>query len=410
MIRQFLSMSLGVSNFRPGSGTANPNITTTTVSEGTDQAAYSQQFVVSGLQSGTWLVTTGTPPTGLTFSTGGLLAGTINDAGSSFNFTVKYTDPQGRLDTQAITMVVNDPIALDAGALDGGTEGVAYSEQVLHTGGTTPVTFTISAGSLPNGLSMSSSGAITGTPTVVNTFNFTVAVSDANGSSDTQAYSITIDPDEVEWAGDGSDMADLGGTGGDATALFTGGKLGIPGSPIHWSWDEALPASKEFDLTITLEHTNGGSANLINSFNFLSTQKTRRLGSYSASEGNPNAGDKALCLVVNGAKLSATGLTGDLLELQYEDGTTYNVLAVYAGSSISDGTPRTFVVHVDGGGSTVLVSVDMVGTGEVIASTDTGISPASFGLHLTGYNEGSGSGTTPLTDCTVDMVKYVETA
>jgi len=56
----------------------------------------------------------------------------------------------------------------------------------------TPFTWTVDSGTLPPGLSLSSGGAITGTPTAAGTFNFTLRVTDATGLTATQALSITI--------------------------------------------------------------------------------------------------------------------------------------------------------------------------------------------------------------------------
>lgn len=60
--------------------------------------------------------------------------------------------------------------------------------------GTTPYTFTITGGTLPAGLSMSSSGTISGTPTAVadNTVYFTVT--DAVGCHVTQAMPVRVNP------------------------------------------------------------------------------------------------------------------------------------------------------------------------------------------------------------------------
>ncbi|MBN8727675.1 MAG: choice-of-anchor J domain-containing protein [Xanthomonadales bacterium] len=78
------------------------------------------------------------------------------------------------------------------GALSGGLYGQAYSTTLTQTGALGAPNFTVTAGALPPGLSLASSGVISGTPYVTGTFNFTVTVSDASGCSGSQSYSITL--------------------------------------------------------------------------------------------------------------------------------------------------------------------------------------------------------------------------
>lgn len=75
-----------------------------------------------------------------------------------------------------------------------GVTGRPYSDYLVATGDT-PITWSISGGSLPGGLSLNAStGYITGTPTTEGTYNFTVMATNGAGS-DTQPLSITIGPD-----------------------------------------------------------------------------------------------------------------------------------------------------------------------------------------------------------------------
>ena len=78
------------------------------------------------------------------------------------------------------------------GALPGATAGTAYSNTLSQTGALGTPTFAVTAGSLPTGLTLSTAGTISGTPTATGTFNFTVTVSDASGCSGSQSYSITV--------------------------------------------------------------------------------------------------------------------------------------------------------------------------------------------------------------------------
>ena len=78
------------------------------------------------------------------------------------------------------------------GALTGGVAGVAYSTTLSQTGALGSPNFAIMGGSLPPGLSLSSSGTISGTPTATGTFIFIARVNDASGCSASQIYSITV--------------------------------------------------------------------------------------------------------------------------------------------------------------------------------------------------------------------------
>ena len=66
-----------------------------------------------------------------------------------------------------------------------------YNQQLQASGGSTPYTFMIISGSLPNGLSLSSSGQILGTPTSNASQTFTVRVTDNYSRTTTQSFTLT---------------------------------------------------------------------------------------------------------------------------------------------------------------------------------------------------------------------------
>jgi hypothetical protein len=68
--------------------------------------------------------------------------------------------------------------------------GAAYN-QTLAASGSTPITWDISAGTLPAGLTISTAGVISGTPTTANTYNFTVRATNWAGNA-TKALSIVV--------------------------------------------------------------------------------------------------------------------------------------------------------------------------------------------------------------------------
>jgi len=89
------------------------------------------------------------------------------------------------------------PVVITTTSLPGATYGAAYTSGVGATGGSTPYTWSISAGALPGGVTLDpSSGAISGVPTAAGTFDFTVKATDSSSpaKSATQPLSITVAP------------------------------------------------------------------------------------------------------------------------------------------------------------------------------------------------------------------------
>lgn len=77
-------------------------------------------------------------------------------------------------------------------ALPNATYNSAYSTSFNQTGALGAPKYSIVAGSLPAGLTLSQSGVISGTPTVSGSFNFTVQVADNSGCSTSKAYSLEV--------------------------------------------------------------------------------------------------------------------------------------------------------------------------------------------------------------------------
>jgi uncharacterized membrane protein len=77
--------------------------------------------------------------------------------------------------------------------LTGATVGVPYSQAILATGGTLPYTWSVSAGSLPAGVTLNAqTGLLAGTPTTTGTANFTLQVRDARQATAEKPFSITV--------------------------------------------------------------------------------------------------------------------------------------------------------------------------------------------------------------------------
>ena len=152
----------------------------------------------------TWSVTAGSLPAGLSFitsstSTSAQITGTPTLLGTS-KFSVQVTDTAGTSVTQALSITVNKPppLTVATGSLPSGTVNVPYSQNLQANSGVPPYAWSLANGTLlPIGLSLSSSGAISGTPIVTGIFNFTVQVKDSstpNPQTASANLSITITP------------------------------------------------------------------------------------------------------------------------------------------------------------------------------------------------------------------------
>jgi hypothetical protein len=167
-------------------GSGPPTITTTTLPGGTTGIVYDQTLQVTGGDgSYTWTVTTGSLPGGLALGgSDGAISGTPTAAGT-FDFTVEVTSG-GASDTQDLSITISGaPIVFQRSHLPGGHVGVAYSATPdAATGGGGALTYSITGGALPAGLSLdANTGAITGTPSSAGMAFFEMTATDGSASA-----------------------------------------------------------------------------------------------------------------------------------------------------------------------------------------------------------------------------------
>jgi hypothetical protein len=145
----------------------------------------------------TWTVTAGTLPPGLLLGGDGSLSGTPTSAGS-FPFTVTATDSAQMPETGQlpVTVVVSNPappVVNPAPTPPAGTNGTVYSGfSFTATGGYLPLTWKLTSGVLPTGLTLGTDGSLTGTPTSIGSFPITVTVTDSAPTPEMNAASFTL--------------------------------------------------------------------------------------------------------------------------------------------------------------------------------------------------------------------------
>lgn len=86
----------------------------------------------------------------------------------------------------------SSPLTISTVALPGGTVDVEYTATLSADGGEGPYAWEITTGTLPAGLALASSGAITGTPTAAGEATITVKVTDKNALVASKSLTLTV--------------------------------------------------------------------------------------------------------------------------------------------------------------------------------------------------------------------------
>lgn len=100
-------------------------------------------------------------------------------------------------DVKAFEIVVHKPgsiVVNITGNLPSGSFGMAYEGQLLAAGGSAPYTWSLASGSLPPGLSLSTSGRVFGSPLKDGTFTFEARVVDVAGREAVGPVQVVIAP------------------------------------------------------------------------------------------------------------------------------------------------------------------------------------------------------------------------
>jgi hypothetical protein len=111
--------------------------------------------------------------------------------GTTYHYRLAATNSQGTTyGTDETFTTVTDPVI--GKSLPSAEVDHPYSEPIVVSGGALPQTFSLVAGTLPAGLTLSSSGTISGTPRATAAASLTVKDTDADGVSVTGVVSLNV--------------------------------------------------------------------------------------------------------------------------------------------------------------------------------------------------------------------------
>jgi hypothetical protein len=180
-------------------GTTSPlGITTTTLPSATIGVPYATTLNATGGSGGDIWTYSGSLAPGLGLSQSGVLSGTASTSGT-FYITAMVRDSSNDTVTQTLTLTVNAASSSSTGAtvavttsgLPNATLDQPYSTTLSASGGTGNYTW-VYTGSLPQGLSLSTSGTISGTPTTTGTYTISVQAVDSSAGAASTARQLTL--------------------------------------------------------------------------------------------------------------------------------------------------------------------------------------------------------------------------
>ena len=169
-------------------------VTTTSLPTGEVGVAYSATLGASG---GTppyqWSIKTGALAAGLSLSASGSISGTPT-ATSAAPVTFELQDSSAPVLTQTVTLplTVNAALAVTTTSVPAGEVGVAYAATLSASGGTPPYQWSIKTGALAAGLSLTSTGSISGTPTATSAAAVTFELQDSSAPVLTQTVTLPL--------------------------------------------------------------------------------------------------------------------------------------------------------------------------------------------------------------------------
>jgi hypothetical protein len=193
------SLTLNLKNTGASIVTSPLGITTTAIPAATAGLAYSTALQASGgTPPYSWSISSALP-SGMVFASNGTLSGTPTAPGT-YAIAAKVVDAVQSSQSRTYSLSVTQPLAarpiatlsITTASLAPAATGAAYTANLSATGGTPPYTWSLASGSLPVGITLSSTGTLSGTPSTSGTSNFTVALRDGLSATVTKSLSLQV--------------------------------------------------------------------------------------------------------------------------------------------------------------------------------------------------------------------------
>jgi len=154
---------------------------------------YDAALVTGGVSAYTITLTKGALPAGLSVDPNGHLLGTPVLPAKLVHFTIEVTDSLGASVTGTFKVKTVKAVEIHTARLKAGKIGKAYKMTLSAGHGVTPYTWALTAGILPDGLSLDpATGKISGEPTTAGSAALTFQATDSLGSQAQEDLTLTI--------------------------------------------------------------------------------------------------------------------------------------------------------------------------------------------------------------------------
>ena len=329
---------------------------------------------------------------------------TTSDNGALF--TVVLSNAIGSVTSNAATLNVNAvsaTVQVTTTQLPGATWSGAYNAPLAASGGTTPYAWSLASGSLPNGLSLSSSGAISGTPSVLGSFPFTVQVKDAAAHTASSNLSINVVNPAVSVAitspANGATVSGtvtVSGTASDTVSVSSvqvsidNGAYSNTSGTTSWSYSLNTASLSNGSHTLTAKATDAAgltatsSPVIITASNGTTASDCTLFASPSGNDSNSGSSASAPKTFHGAASASQPGSVVCLLAGTFNLGSTFFPPV--------SGTPSSWIVYKSYGNGTVNLVWTAGATGQPMFKFGGGTFPSGAaylefrGLNLNGQN------------------------
>jgi len=217
----------------------------------------------------TYSIASGSLPSGITLnSSNGNISGTVSPVSgdTTYNFTISVSDGTNT-STRAFSILVleKEPVWTTSGTISPIIHATSYSYQLtaIDESGTSP-SYSIVSGTLPSGISLSSSGLISGTATISSSSNLSITFRATDLNNKYSDQSITIPLQAIITSigfGSNSQVSGFASYTGQDGITRSSGKSGPGTVGYHGvSLNKYFPADKDFELIIQVAKNSDGTS------------------------------------------------------------------------------------------------------------------------------------------------------